>query len=72
MSDVTKILERALADSAYRDRLLADPNAAAAELGETFTADEAAAVKAMSADEFKQFAAEYASSTDPAKRRAAC
>ncbi|MFO0738266.1 MAG: Os1348 family NHLP clan protein [Labilithrix sp.] len=72
MSDITSILERALADGAYLERLLADPNAAAAEVGAKLSDDEAAAVKGMTADEFRQFAAEYAASTDPAKRRAAC
>jgi hypothetical protein len=70
--DVTKILDRALADSAYLDTLLADPAKAAGEVGATMTPDEIATLKGMTADEFKQFAAEYKSSTDPAKRRAAC
>ena len=70
--DVTKILDRALADDTYLKRLLAEPAAAAGELGATMTDDEVATIKKMSADELKQFAAEHRSSTDPAKRRAAC
>lgn len=70
--DVTKILDRALADATYLNRLLAEPAAAASELGATMTDEEVATIKKMSADELKQFAAEYRSSTDPAKRRAAC
>ena len=72
MTDVNKILERALANASYRDRLLADPVAAAIEVGTTITDDEAATLKTMSVAELEQFAAEYRSSTDPAKRRAAC
>jgi hypothetical protein len=70
--DVTKILERALADEAFLARLLADPTTAAGAIGVTLSADDAATLRAMSADDFRAFAAEYAASTDPAKRRAAC
>ena len=69
---VTRMLERALGDDAYLTNLLADPAKAASELGATMTPDEVATLKKMSVDEFKQFAAEYKASTDPAKRRAAC
>lgn len=70
--DVNKILEKALSDDAYLGRLLADPKAAAGELGAEMTTDEVDTLKKMSVAEFKQFAAEYGQSTDPAKRRAAC
>ncbi len=70
--DVTKILDRAMSDATYLERLLADPAKAAGEVGATMTPDEAATLQKMSADELRQFAAEYKSSTDPAKRRAAC
>ena len=70
--DVTKILDRALADETYLARLLSDPSSAAGELDATMTDEEIATIRKMSADELKQFAAEYRSSTDPAKRRAAC
>lgn len=69
---VNAILERALGDDAYLESLLADPAKAAGELGATITDDEVATLKKMSVGEFKQFAAEYKASTDPAKRRAAC
>jgi hypothetical protein len=70
--DVTKILDRALEDETYLARLLSDPAGAAGELNATMTDEEIATIRKMSADELKQFAAEHKSSTDPAKRRAAC
>jgi len=70
--DVTKILDRALTDADYMKRLLIDPAKAGSELGATMTTEEVATLKGMTADELKQFAAEYKASTDPGKRRAAC
>ncbi len=66
------ILDKIDRDDAFRDRLLADPAAAAAEHGATLTAEEIATISAMSADELRAFASDYRASTDPSKRRAAC
>jgi hypothetical protein len=70
--DVTKILARAIADADFLTRLLADPATAARDVGVSLGAEDAATLREMTADEFRTFAAQYASSTDPAKRRAAC
>jgi hypothetical protein len=67
-----KILEHALSEDSYLDRLLADPRTAVAEHGATLSDDEVATVKGMSKGELRSFAQGYRSATDPGRRRAAC
>jgi hypothetical protein len=67
-----QILDRALDDDAFLDRLLADPRAAVGEVGAALSDAEVDTVKGMSRDELRAFAAEYKAETDPDKRRAAC
>ncbi len=71
-NEVEKLLVKAEGDGAFLGRLLADPGAAASELGVSLSPTEVETLKGMSADDFRSFAAEYRAVTDPDKRRAAC
>jgi hypothetical protein len=71
-AETDKLLNKADSDGGFLTRLIAAPREAAGELGITLSDDEAATLGAMSADEFRSFAAEYRSAVDPEKRRAAC
>jgi hypothetical protein len=67
-----KLLDRALSDAGFLERLLRDPRAAAGELSIALSDDEAQTLASMSADDVRTFASDYRAVTDPAKRRAAC
>jgi hypothetical protein len=69
---VETILNRALSDEAFLARLLASPAEAAKEIGVSLSPQEVGTLKGLSPEEFRAFASEYRSVTDPAKRRAAC
>jgi hypothetical protein len=70
--DTHRLLDRATGDASFLERLLRDPQAAAAELGVTLDDEEAKTIASMSADDVRTFAREYRSATDPSMRRAAC
>lgn len=67
-----EFLARALTDAAFLAQLLREPRAAMETLGGSLTDAEVEALRGMSADDFRAFAAEYKAETDPEKRRAAC
>ena len=71
-AEVEKLLEKAESDAGFLGRLVSTPKAAAQELGVTLSDDEASTLQGMTADDVRSFASEYRSTTDPAKRRAAC
>jgi ribosomal protein L6P/L9E len=71
-AEVEAILSKAESDDAFLGRLLADPRAAAAEVGATLSDTEVQTLKGMNREDVRAFAAEYRSATDPEKRRAAC
>lgn len=71
-TEVEELLLKAEEDGAFLGRLLADPAAAAGELGVALGEGEIETLRGMSPDEVRSFAAEYRSATDPDKRRAAC
>ena len=66
------VITRALSDEAFLDRLLKAPEAAAQEIGVPLSEEEISTIRGMTPDEFRTFASDYRSVTDPAKRRAAC
>lgn len=70
--DVKKVLDKAMSDPAFLQRLQAEPKKTVAELGVALSDEEAATLQAMSLDDLRTFAAEYRSATDPSRRRAAC
>jgi len=70
--DTETLLDRALGDAAFMKRLVADPKAAASEVGVALADDDAATIAGMTEDDVRTFANEYRSATDPSMRRAAC
>lgn len=69
---IEKVLNRALSDEAFLQELLGNPRAAAGQLGVTFSDEEVDTLGKMTREELLAFAAEYRSTTDHSKRRAAC
>ncbi len=67
-----QILDKALNDDEFLERLHTSPRETVAEVGAELTDTEVDTVKGMSKDELRAFAAEYKAETDPDKRRAAC
>ncbi len=70
--DTDKLLDKALADASFMERLLRDPSATAKELGLELSADESKTIATMSADDVRTFAKQHRAATDPSMRRAAC
>ncbi|HJL04048.1 MAG TPA: Os1348 family NHLP clan protein [Polyangiaceae bacterium LLY-WYZ-15_(1-7)] len=69
---IETLIEKTLGDDGFAKRLVADPKAAASELGLELDAETAETLAGMSVDDVRAFADEYRSATDPDKRRAAC
>lgn len=73
MSDhISRIIERTENDQAWLDQLLADPRGAVAGMGVQLSDEEVETLRSLSADDFRAFAAEFSSTSDPERRRAAC
>lgn len=73
MSDpISRIIERSEREPAFLDRLLSDPRAAVSDMSVSLSDDEVATLTSLTSDEFRAFAAEFKSVSDPERRRAAC
>lgn len=73
MSDhITRIIERTENEQGWLDQLLADPRSAVSGMGVQLSDEEVETLRSLSADDFRAFASEYATASDPEKRRAAC
>jgi len=66
------LIAKTIEDDEFAARLVADPAAAAKELGLDLDAETVETLSGMSVDDVRAFAEEYRSATDPEHRRAAC